>query len=377
MEDRGRTLSIAVLVAGLGPGGAERVAVRICDWLCDAGHEVCLLTLSAPDTDFYACPQGVERVALALEGESGCALAALRANLQRLRAVRAAVRARHVDVVVSLGANSNVLMLLALAGLRCRKIISERADPVLQPLSRSWNWLRRMTYPWASLHVAQSKFMLEWARENFPRLPGIVIGNTPGRSHANIVADRGEKRAGGGTLRMLAVGRFTPEKGMDILLDAFAAARPYFRVPVQLDIVGDGPLREVLVSQCARLGLSGAVSFNGNVADVWPCLLNADFYVLSSLSEGFPNSLVEAMTAGLPVISARCRGGVEDILGEVPNEYGLEFPPGDAAALARCMIELANSPQLRANLGHSARRRAEDYSPGRISAAWINVVETA
>lgn len=375
METSAKALSVVVVVSSLRAGGTERVAVRICEWLRDVGHDACLLTLSSQDSDFHACPHGVARIALGLQGESRSIFHALWNNIRRIGAVRAAARERNVDVVISLGSNTNVLMLLALVGSRCRKIISERANPLLRPLPPFWDWLRRITYPTASLHIAQSKYVLDWARYQFPKLPSLVIGNTSGRETDQLLPEKREERSSCAPLRLLAIGRLNREKGMDILLDAFALAHHRFEKLVELIIVGDGDERQALVAQCRNLGLDGSVYFIGNVSDVWPYLYSADMYVLPSRTEGFPNALVEAMSAGLPVIAARCLGGVEDVLGEVPGRYSLEFPPEDTEALAQCLVNMANSSERRRKLAANALERSADYSPQRISAAWVAAVE--
>lgn len=364
---------VIVFVASLGSGGAERVAVNVCGWLRDAGHHVCLLTLSSVAADFYPCPLGVTRVGLDLQGPSANPIAALVANLRRLAAVRRAVRSHHADVVLSLGDRTNVLMLLALLGIHCRKVISERADPVLEPLSRGWSLLRKLVYPTASLHVAQSVYVSNWLGQQFPGLPCAVIGNAAG--DRPIMPVGSIERGAGEPLRLVAVGRLTRQKGIDLLLDAFAKARKVVEAPMKLDLVGDGDDRDALVRQVEALGLSGVVTFHGRLPDVQAWLRGADVFVLSSRWEGFPNVMIEAMSVGLPLIAARCQGGVDDILGDVPERYALDYPPGDVDALAGCMVRMAGDANLRKLLARCSLERAADYGPDRVAAAWRNAVE--
>ena len=364
---------IVVFVASLGSGGAERVAVRVCGWLRDVGHEVLLLTLSGTSTDFYAYPKGVARLALDMQQASRNPAEALFANVRRLLAVRRAVRAFHADAALSLGDRTNVLMLLALVGLRCRKVISERADPVLEPLSRGWNLLRRLVYPMASLHVSQSSYVSDWIGKRFPRLPCVVIGNTGGQH--SVLSVHITQRQADENLRLIAVGRLTWQKGFDLLLLAFAKARTEIVTPMTLSIVGEGGDRSALDAQAKQLGLDDAVTFHGRLPDVQARLQASDVFVLSSRWEGFPNVMIEAMSAGLPVVAARCRGGVEDVLGDVPEQYALEYPPGNVDALAECIVRMAVDMALRNRLERSAMNRAADYSQEKIAAAWRNAVD--
>lgn len=372
MKQNATPKNVIVFVDGLGGGGAERVAVRVSGWLRDAGHRVCLLTLSSADTDFYPCPQDVGRIALDLQRPSRNPMAAVLANLSRLLAVRRAVRVHRADTVVSLGDRSNVLMLLATMGLAGRKIISERSDPVLVRLSHGWGMLRRLTYPLATLHISQSSYVSEWLEPRFPALPCRVIGNA-----CDLVPAASKKtaREGHAPIRLVALGRLSKPKGIDLLLEAYALAVRASRIPMELRIVGDGEERDALVAQAESLGLGAAVAFLGRTLEVQDTLASGDIYLLPSRWEGFPNALIEAMTVGLPVIVARCQGGVEDILGNEKERYGLDFPPGDTAALADCIVRLTTDVGLRQRLAKRSLERAADYSPERISAAWRDVVE--
>lgn len=373
----GKQKRVVVFVASLGSGGAERVAVRICGWLRDAGHEVCLLTLSGAANDFYAYPQGVVRRALDMQQASGNAFVALLANIRRLLSVRRAVRSFRADVVLSLGDRTNVLMLLALAGLRCRKVISERADPVLEPLSRGWSLLRRLAYPMASLHVSQSQYISEWVSRNFPGMATVVIGNASSIQSDGVSRNVVRQRDGveGTPVRLITVGRLSKQKGIDLLLDAFAQARTMASRSIVLNLVGDGEDRAALMRQSEVLGLNGSVRFVGRVSDVGEWLCESDICVLPSRSEGFPNAMIEAMACGLPVIAARCRGGVEDVLVGADGMCALDFPPGDTGKLAQCIVRMVEDDELRARLAQASMMRAADYGIERISAAWRAVVE--
>lgn len=373
---KSKPLRVVVFVSGLGSGGAERTAVNICGWLRDVGHHVSLLTLSSAAADFYPCPQGVKRVGLDLQRPSENPLKAITMSIRRLAAIRQAVRSHHADAVLSLGDRSNVLMLLATMGLSCRKVISERADPLRQPLSTGWNFLRRMTYPLANLHVAQSNFVSKWLSKEIPALKSTIIGNASSITTENKTNKKTAKGNSGFTLpiRFIAIGRFSNEKGFDLLLDAFDKTRKSLTCPITLDLVGDGDGRTELALKANTLELDGMVTFLGRLPDVQASLESSDIFVLSSRCEGFPNVMIEAMSVGLPVIASRCPGGVEDILGDTPGRYALDYPPGDVEALAACMAQMAKDGNLRNHLARAGLERAADYHPDKIAAAWCNAV---
>lgn len=372
MNQNVRPRRVIVFVSSLGSGGAERVAVRVCGWLSDAGHDVCLLTLSSTDSDFYQCPPYVRRVGLSLQRPSRSPATAVLANLSRLVALRKAVRSHGADSVVSLGNRCNVLMLLATMGLGCRKIISERDDPVRNPLSRGWSVIRRLVYPMAALHVSQSSYVSGWLKQKFPRLSCVVIGNTAGSTSLD---SRGAANIGlGKCLKIIAVGRLTRQKGFDLLLQAFARAKDEAGASIRLSIVGDGEDFTSLRSLSSKLGLDGMVEFHGQQQDVGAYLSASDIFVLSSRWEGFPNVLIEAMSSGLPAIVSNCSGGVRDIIDGMPGDCAFLFEPGDVDGLKELIIRLTRDRDLLRRASSASIVRAQDYSEAYISSAWISAI---
>jgi GalNAc-alpha-(1->4)-GalNAc-alpha-(1->3)-diNAcBac-PP-undecaprenol alpha-1,4-N-acetyl-D-galactosaminyltransferase len=370
-----KRLSVVIFVSGLGSGGAERVAIRLCTWVRDAGHDPCLLTLSNESSDFYRTPEHTFRIALNLQRPSQNWVQSIFNNYYRILSIRSTILERKADVVVALGATNNILMLLSLLGIRCRKIISERADPVRSPLPAAWSLLRRLLYPMANLHISQSTYVSKWLQQKFPMLECVVIGNTAGHEsniHKTRYTNSNDKNV---PIRLISISRLSHEKGIHLLINAFELARSYSGFNMHLTILGDGNQKASLVEQVEKLKIKPYVSFLGNITDTWNHLNKSDIFVMPSLNEGFPNALVEAMSTGISVVASRCQGGVEDILGDVPERYALEFAPGDTVALAEKIITLAENPQLRQQLGDSARRRASDFSEKQIEKKWIKALE--
>jgi glycosyltransferase involved in cell wall biosynthesis len=150
---------------------------------------------------------------------------------------------------------------------------------------------------------------------------------------------------------ILAVGRFSHEKGHVDLIGAFAILRKLFAQDVRLVLVGDGPERGNLQSAVQSAGLSQEVIFAGQVSDVQPFYAMSAALALPSLSEGSPNVVLEAMAAGLP-IAATAVGGVPELL---ENEVtGLLVPPADPPALASALHRLLADPALTQRLTSAA-----------------------
>jgi len=153
-----------------------------------------------------------------------------------------------------------------------------------------------------------------------------------------------------GALAAGVIARLTDQKGHGVLFDALAAAPEL--APLHLIVIGDGPLRGSLDAQATRLGLSARIHFLGARRDLGDLLSAMDLFVLPSLWEGLPLSLVLAMGAGLPAVSTTV-AGIPEVVRH--GETGLLVPPGDAAALARALAQLVASPGDRERLGRAAR----------------------
>jgi len=158
---------------------------------------------------------------------------------------------------------------------------------------------------------------------------------------------------------VLFVGALRPVKGVNILIDSLSIiAKNRKQVPKTL-IVGTGPLESQIRERVRRIGYSNRVHVTGFVNREQLKLLyrQAAIYVLPSLHEGLPTTILEAMASSLPVIAS-------DIPG--PNEVvqnglnGILFPPGDASSLAQSIVYLMDNPEVRRNLGGCGRKRTEE-----------------
>ncbi len=158
------------------------------------------------------------------------------------------------------------------------------------------------------------------------------------------------------------VTRLSPQKAPQVFVDA-AAAVVRDEPGTSFVVVGDGPLGESVKRLAARLGIDGAVRFTGLRSDV-PDLLGAfDIFVLSSLWEGLPRAIPEAMVAGLPVIASAVDGNAEVV---EPGVTGLLVPPGNPSALAEAELVLLRDPDLAARMGRAGRERVQAFDVRRM-----------
>lgn len=234
-----------------------------------------------------------------------------------------------------------------------------------------WSGVRHACYRNSHVMTAAMAFMLKFHRvrqtwtesvngyvalTEFARRKFIQGGLPPDKIHVKpnfVGTDPGVKK-GVGKYALFA-GRLSPEKGVDILLAAWADRR----ISLPLVIVGEGPLREKLESDVAARGLSN-VTLRGWLPREQTLLAMKDaaFLLMPSVwYEGFPMTIVEAFACGTPVICSRL-GGMQEI---VKDQYtGLHFTPGDSADLAAKVQSACGQPGFVEEMGRAARAEYQD-----------------
>ena len=161
----------------------------------------------------------------------------------------------------------------------------------------------------------------------------------------------------------ITVSSFAPCKATPVLVKAFLAVAGN-RPGLRLLMIGDGDDRRNCEELARRSGQGGQVEFMGYRTDVAAQLERADAFVLPSVNENLPLSLLQAMAKGLPCIATHV-GGIPEML---TGDCGLLVPPGDARSLGAAMERLIDEPSLGATLGAAARiRAAERFSLSRCA----------
>jgi glycosyltransferase involved in cell wall biosynthesis len=171
---------------------------------------------------------------------------------------------------------------------------------------------------------------------------------------------------------VVAAGRYAREKGFDALIDAFALVAPD-HPEWQLRIFGHGPLQARLEAQAQRLGLADRVRIPGLARDIEQELLGSSVFALSSLHEGLPMALAEAMACGLPAVAFDCAPGVREMVTD--GEDGIVVDPHDVPAMAEGLSRLMTDDSMRKEYGAAARRNIRKFAPEAVLAEWERVFD--
>ena len=345
---------LAILLPDLRGGGAERVMVNLANAMVARGYAVEIVLLSRTGEFISELRSEVTVVDLRVRRLRG-ALIPLMRYLWRARP-NALLACMWPLTIIALWARR-------LGRLSTRVIVAEHITwSKEEAISRLGRWLVRCTmhntFPWSDGVVIVSQDAADdLARfSNIPRKDIAVIYNPVVGEPAfqTPLTTIPENWWFGAHRRILAVGALKAAKDFPTLLLAFKRLREH--VDARLLILGEGGCRVALETQARELGLDGVVFMPGFEKNIGPFYRHADLVVLSSVVEGLPTVLIEALEAGTPVVSTDCPSGPREILCE--GKYGRLAPVGDVPALADAMAwSLATSHDRLA-----LNARAQDFS---------------
>lgn len=272
-----------------------------------------------------------------------------------VRSTRRLINEWQPDVVYSHLSYVNFLTGLSLVGIGRRPVwmACEHNNPFLS-LPPYMRMILRFVYKLPDAVVGVSKGVGRSVMEAFslPERKVTTIYN-PLELPGTDAGKQGPHSAEMKPFNIVAMGRLTRQKDYPTLLRAVSLLRD--KAPVKLSILGDGPDRGDLEETAHGLGISDCVEFLGFVKDPFPVIRAADVYVMSSLWEGLPTALIEAMACGVPVVSTRAEFGPEEVI--VHGESGLLVDVGDHGALADSIFQILQDRELHGRLSENGVKR--------------------
>ncbi len=356
--------SVAFFLPTLETGGAERIVVNIVNNLDRKKYDVSLILAEAKGGFLDEIGEDVS-----------VATFKINSDVKLFFKLIKYFRSENIDIFVSAFPRINVICILAkvLSGAKTKIIITEHSDfsllPTVAKNSRRRFFARfflpvlaKILYPMADKIVCVSKGIAEDlskivnCKEKFDIIYNPIISkNIYELAKAPIDISSfliGEQY-------MLAVGRLALRKDYPTLLHALVFVIEK-RPKQKLVILGDGSEEKKIVQLSKDLGLSENVIFMGNQKNPYNFMANAEIFVLSSISEGFPTVIVEAMACGVPIVSTNCKSGPNEIIEDKKN--GLLVPVSDERSLANAILELLNNKKLREKFSIEGRKKAECFS---------------
>ncbi|QSG11341.1 Glycosyltransferase [Halapricum desulfuricans] len=361
---------IAIYLPELTPGGAQRVTVDLANGLAERGHRV-ELVVSYPGGQLRPeVTDSVEIVDLSTPIVPGLGIVASVPSLVRY------LRRTRPLILFSAMTYANVVATVATRLSRSgTPIVIVEHTTIGMEIGGKRNVttrLARWVYPMADRAIAVSEGVAASIRERTGLgAERVVVLPNP------VPVDDIRERAEGGVVVpwlddpdlavVLWVGRFAPEKDLPTLLGAFD--RLHERRPdTRLVLAGTGPEYERIEGLVAERGLSSVAALPGYV-DPAPYMARAEAFALSSIYEGLPTVLVEALACGCPVVATDCPSGPREILAD--GEYGRLVPVGDdealATALEATLDEQTDPDRLRA--------RSDDFASDRVLGEYESLIE--
>ncbi len=401
---------LGILINCLEAGGAQRVALSLYKNLYRTLDFVKLYQIHEDIHSIheaYGLPHNFNKVLTATSNDSGFFYKSISTSLAFKRLL-SNIRQDKINIMLSFIERSNILNLLTLG--KHKKIISIRNYP-------STFFRRKSFFKKISINLAYSillkrtdviNFNSYEAAQDFAKLFSfqkdrisviynmVDVDNVNQLSQLELPLEHQEIFNGD---VIINVARLVKQKGQDRLIRAFSLVSKGFP-DSRLVIIGDGPLYEGLKNLIKGLGLLGRVFLLGHLPNPFPYVRRARIFVLSSLNEGFPNSLVEAMALGRPIVASDCSSGPREILGPGTDifckatqvefqRYGILVPPfsenilgaerpttESEVLLAKAIEALLSNAEIRKKYGEMSMRRAMDFAPSTIISQWVSLLET-
>ncbi|MEO0498267.1 MAG: glycosyltransferase [Pseudomonadota bacterium] len=371
-DRRGR---VCFLINSMEGGGAERAMANLLHYLLPTldGYDVELLLLDDL-TMAQTLPSHLPVKALDGKGSFPRSYSELQRHWS--------TASNRPDVCVSFLARANVLNVWLARKFGHRAIISERvhtsshvAASRIAPLLR---WITRMSYPKADQVVAVSRGVQQDLSQNYavPASKISVIGNAIDEARLTRLATQAPAFPLPDDF-LLGMGRLVPNKNFSLVLEAYAAVA---EAP-PLVLLGQGPEEGALREQAARLGIEDRVQFAGFIENPYPIMARARALVSASRAEGFPNTIIEAITLGCPVIATDCPYGPADVITGPVSSYppwpekanGILIAMEDRVAMTAA-IQSIGDDDMRDHYAKKAKERSSAYGHEAVVNAYTDLI---
>jgi len=352
-------MKIAFLIQSLGHGGAERTVSNL-SLAMQEEHDVTVILFDARN-NYY--PHGGQLIDLNLIAK-GNPLGKAAMMLKRTFSLRKVFKKENFDGIYSFLEATGLPSTLASR----ETITSVRDNPAA--LEKIYHKLIPRVYPNAKKVVACSKAIENTLIKEYGLKNTTTIYNAIDTEKAVKLSTESIQETGA---FILAVGRLDKQKGFDYLIEAFAAST--VNETVKLIILGEGEERAALNALIQKYHLEDKVLLKGSVTNPFAYYSKAQFFILSSRHEGFPNILIEALACRCPCIAFDCPTGPNEIIQH--NENGLLVEAENVAALTGAINTLQDDIAMQEKFKQNAQASVQHLSFKNITNQWLNLIRAA
>jgi len=350
-------MKIAFVIANLNGGGSERAVSNLSLAMEKEGHNVSIIVL---DADNIVYPFGGEIIDLNIP-HSSSPLGQIVNIFKRKSALKTLFKQYQFDGIFTFMESAGFPSAMASKDV----VVSVHENP--DKMGKVYKLLYPYLYPKTKKVIACSKAM----EARLIDLYGFKNTGTIYNSvDIDLVQQKSKEPIEVTRPFILTVGRLVHVKGFDLLIEAYANSKA--KENLDLIILGEGELRAELQALIDKKGLSDKVILKGNVDNPFAYYANADFYVLSSRNEGFPNILIEALACSCPCIAFDCKTGPNEIIND--GENGLLVEAESVSGLTAAIDKLDQSEELQQRFKQNANVSIQHLTPKAIAQDWIDLV---
>lgn len=337
-----------------GFGGAEKQNIMLANAMADKGHDVSLITISVNNI----CYDLNSNVKLYYLPDRNNNLSRIITRYIDTKDLLIKIRP---DLVVNFWFQSAYLCAFMNKEFTGKVIYAERGDPGDEEYKGLLGIVRKLSLPFIDAFVFQSKGACDYFKNKI-KDKSIIIPN-PSFVQRDIFPNVIYRRKA-----IITVGRLHPQKNHRLLIDSFSLIEKDFP-DFTLEIYGDGELKTNLQAYINSKNLQNKIYLMGTDKNIYEKMLDASIFVLSSDYEGLPNTLIEAMSLGVPCISTDCRpGGAKEIITQEVD--GIIVPCNDKNALSYAMRYYLKNTSKANFYGRNAEINMKRFNPEVIYDKW-------
>jgi len=346
-------MKIAFICNKLTGGGAERFTANIANRFSqDSSNSVYVITGKRTEED-YSLNENITRFEIITKR-----------LYKDSKSLLKLIREHGIEVVVGIDIYPNFVVCLISKFTKAKCVISERNAPKQVNISKKSRFLRWLLYRFADGYVFQTNGAKEFYSKSIQKRSVVIHNpireNLPSKTNVN-------------NKEIVAIGRLNVQKNYPMLINAFYIVHNKYP-NYKLRIFGDGELKESLLKQVNNLHLNESVIFENFTLNVHEAIRDSSIYVMTSDFEGMPNSLMEAMAMGFPVVSTDCpSGGPGELITDGVN--GMLCKVGDYKDCAEKICSIIENYEISVNLAENAKSIMQSHNTNIIMTEWENYLE--